>query len=141
MMANLAEPVVARIAVWRYPSRVQGTRAIRGRFAEHPWGPWSAPVTVLEAGSPDANPPVAGSEFASGGILRHPGCVGSACAPASPAPAYVVTPYGFLYAPNIIDSWTEARGDGHEADVYWNVSTWNPYQVIVMQSKLEFAPN
>src|SRR6478672_797900 len=26
------EMVVARIAVWRYPSHVQGTRAIRGRF-------------------------------------------------------------------------------------------------------------
>lgn len=26
------EMVVARIAVWRYPSRVQGTRAISGRF-------------------------------------------------------------------------------------------------------------
>ena len=42
---------------------------------------------------------------------------------------------GKLYAPNIIEQWTEARPNG-EADIYWNVSTWNPYQVQLLRTRL-----
>jgi len=52
-------------------------------------------------------------------------------------------PIGRLYAPNILDEWTEdvtdpaarARGE-RSAEVYWNVSTWNPYQVVLIKTKL-----
>ena len=52
-------------------------------------------------------------------------------------------PIGRLYAPNIIDEWTEdvtdararERGD-RSAEVYWNVSTWNPYQVALFKTRL-----
>jgi len=50
---------------------------------------------------------------------------------------------GRLYAPNIIDEWTQdvtdeadrARGE-RSAEVYWNVSTWNPYQVVLIKTQL-----
>jgi hypothetical protein len=52
-------------------------------------------------------------------------------------------PIGRLYAPNIIDEWTEdlteaaARSSGERsAEVYWNVSTWNPYQVVLFKTRL-----
>jgi hypothetical protein len=52
-------------------------------------------------------------------------------------------PIGRLYAPNIIEEWTEdvsddatrARGE-RTADLYWNVSTWNPYQVVLVKTRL-----
>jgi hypothetical protein len=50
---------------------------------------------------------------------------------------------GRMYAPNIIDEWTadvtddthRARGE-RSAEVYWNVSTWNPYQVVLFKTEL-----
>jgi hypothetical protein len=52
-------------------------------------------------------------------------------------------PIGRLYAPNIIDDWTEdvtdaaARDRGeHAVELYWNVSTWNPYQVALFKTRL-----
>jgi hypothetical protein len=49
-----------------------------------------------------------------------------------------------LYGTNIIDSWTEdvtARTAGlapdeRSVELYWNVSTWNPYQVVLMKTQL-----
>ena len=51
---------------------------------------------------------------------------------------------GHLYGTNIIDSWTHdvtrdvagvPRGE-RAVEVYWNISTWNPYQVLLMKSQL-----
>jgi hypothetical protein len=106
--------------------------AIHARFASQPWGPWSAPVQILKAGNPAASPPVPGTQYASGGILYHPGCTTN-CAPREPSLG--TSEYGRLYAANIIDSWTMSRTGG-AADVYWNVSTWNPYEVVLMKTRL-----
>jgi hypothetical protein len=110
------------------------TGAIHARFARHPWGPWSAPQPVLEAGDPAAEPLAA--LYASGGILHHSRCVGADCAPGAPAWIFIAAPDGFLYAPNIFDAFTEVREDGEAVDVYWNVSTWNPYQVMFLRTRL-----
>jgi hypothetical protein len=52
-------------------------------------------------------------------------------------------PIGRLYAPNILDEWTAdvtdpaalERGE-RGAELYWNVSTWNPYQVVLIKTQL-----
>jgi hypothetical protein len=41
---------------------------------------------------------------------------------------------GFLYGANLIPEWIEDRGA--TVDIYWNVSTWAPYQVVVMKSRI-----
>jgi hypothetical protein len=51
---------------------------------------------------------------------------------------------GHLYGVNVIESWTDdvtARIPGLVAgeravELYWNVSTWNPYQVVIMKTQL-----
>jgi hypothetical protein len=106
--------------------------AIHARFASQPWGPWSAPVQVLKAGDPNVSPPVAGSQYASNGILFHPGCTGT-CVPSDPASA-PSTP-GRLYAANVIEPWTMNRSDG-TVDIYWDVSTSNPYGVMLMKTQI-----
>jgi len=55
---------------------------------------------------------------------------------------------GHLYAPNIIESWTEdvthavnnVAPGGRAVDVYFNVSTWNPYGVALMKTELFAQP-
>ena len=56
-------------------------------------------------------------------------------------------PIGRLYAPNIIDEWTEEvtteaqRTHGERSvELYWNVSTWNPYQVALFKTQLTAKP-
>jgi hypothetical protein len=42
-----------------------------------------------------------------------------------------------LYGAAIIEPWTQALpGDDPGAEMYWNVSTWNPYQVLLMKTQL-----
>jgi hypothetical protein len=53
-----------------------------------------------------------------------------------------------LYGANIIDAWTDdvtARlpdlaPDERAVELYWNVSTWNPYQVVLLKTQLRARP-
>jgi len=108
-----------------------GNGAIRMRTADHPWGPWSPPQDVLVGGDPDT--PGSG-QYGPGGVLRHPDCTDPACAPHSKTPFYNPQEYGFLYSANIIAEWTRATGDGIE--VIWNASTWDPYRVVLLRTRI-----
>ncbi|HKU38605.1 MAG TPA: hypothetical protein VJR89_10675 [Polyangiales bacterium] len=95
------------------------------RYAEHPWGPWTAPEPLLDPRTSDLAGP--------GGIMFSPQCGGgSDCA--QPEAAWP-THLGSLYGPDVIDPWTTAHPDG-TTDIYWHVSTWNPYQVLLMRTTL-----
>jgi hypothetical protein len=57
-------------------------------------------------------------------------------------------PVGRLYGVNVIEEWTadvtgaaEDLAEGERAaELYWNVSTWNPYQVVMMKTQLRGIP-
>jgi hypothetical protein len=113
--------------------------AIHARFASNPWGPWSAPVSVYAPGNPGPPPatqsgPVTG-DYAAWGMIHDSNCVGFPCVSGEGNPLFLVSNYGFLYGANIIDAWTTPQGV-HDADVYWNVSTWDPYQTVLMKSHI-----
>jgi hypothetical protein len=108
-------------------------RAIHARFASQPWGPWSVPQQVLKAGNPLSTPPTL--QFAPGGILFDNHCSGSTCAAGEPFYDPTVE-YGHLYAPNIVDKWTTARTNPTGADIYWTVSTGNPYETVLMRTRV-----
>ncbi|HTU58074.1 MAG TPA: hypothetical protein VMF89_06565, partial [Polyangiales bacterium] len=118
--------------------------AIAVRYAEHPWGPWSPPQTLLAPGAPD----VEDSLYGPGGFLYHPACADTAtksctrsdparysallnnsCEPEAPSPDY-----GYLYAAGIIEPYTERTDDGF--NVYWTVSSWNPYVTLFVKSHI-----
>jgi hypothetical protein len=113
--------------------RVDPQGSLFVRFAKRPWGPWSAPRPFLAGGdvSTDAQPT---GQYAPGGILAHNNCTRADCARYDPA--YWTDPgtnhNGGLYGPSIVDAWTTARDSA--TDLYWFVSTWNPYQVVLMKS-------
>jgi hypothetical protein len=120
--------------------------AIRVRFADHPWGPWSPPATHLDPG----NPAIVGDAYGPGGYIFHPACEDrppAVCAPSDPTrPLDYFLPgcpqvgamldTGILYAPNIIDAYTRADGAGG-LDVFWNVSVWNPYLVALLRTNVK----
>lgn len=106
--------------------------SIYARFAENPWGPWTPPKPILIGGNPDLG--VVGL-YGNGGVMFHNSCFGLLCAP--PELAFFGQPkeWGALYAPGIVDAWTSERANG-EVDVYWHLSTWNPYQVLLAKTRL-----
>jgi hypothetical protein len=114
-------------------SVVIGNGAVRMRSADDPWGPWSPPQDVIVAGSPGARPP--GGQYAPGGVLNHPDCVAPSCAPHTQTRFYNKREYGFFYAPNIIEQWIRPAGDA--VDILWNASTWDPYRVVLLRTRIK----
>jgi hypothetical protein len=137
-MINLPGPVLARCGVLEFFTRsecndvVIGTGAIRMRTADDPWGPWSPPQDVLVAGDPDKSPPEL--QYGPGGMLRHPDCTQKNCAPHTNWDGVNPREYGFLYGVNIIEQWTRPAGEG--VDIIWNASTWDPYRVILLRTRI-----
>jgi hypothetical protein len=108
-----------------------GNGAIRMRTAEHPWGPWSPPQDVIAGGDPE----VPGSgQYGPGGVLRHPACTAKGCAAHSQTPFYQQQEYGFFYGTNIIEQWTRQTAEG--VDILWNASTWDPYRVVLLRTRI-----
>lgn len=122
------------------------THSIHVRIAENPWGPWSKPSQFFSPGNPGlpSNPnappnpaaPITG-EYAPLGMMHDSNCIGIGCVVGELALSYVSTNYGFLYAPNIIDVWTTPTPNSStDADLYWNVSTWDPYETVLMKTHI-----
>ena len=119
--------------------------AILMRFADHPWGPFSEPEPHLLPGDPARE----GSGYGPGGFLFHHACADSAeaaCArtdPVRPFESYLpgcpsLDPQldvGRLYGVNIIDAYTRRIGTDR-AEIFFNVSTWNPYGVVLVRTEL-----
>jgi len=111
----------------------EGPPSIEARFAPEPWGPWSTPIVMLSA----AHDP----KIICTLIMRATGCPGlkrrSYWKLANDKPQR-----GGLYAPFAMDRFTKdatpaGAGQPKRATIYWLLSTWNPYVVVVMQSTLE----
>jgi hypothetical protein len=133
----LADPNTARPG--------EGPGSVRIRFADNPWGPWSPDQPHLLEGSPFE----VGTPFGPGGVLYSPLCVdqpGAPCARTDPtrpidtflpgcAPFGYTFDNGFFYGANIIDSYTQSDGHGG-MDLYWLISTWNPYAVLYVKTNL-----
>ena len=106
---------------FEYPARVLL------RIADHPWGPWSPPVTVFDPVNNNAYGNfmhgVSGSCFDGTGI------------PLDSLQDYRVDPVptmcGIVYAPSFIKRYTKALGHGR-FQIYFDMSTWVPYAVHLM---------
>jgi hypothetical protein len=107
--------------------------ALYVRFAEQPWGPWTAPRALFLAGDRrhDAE---AVEQYAPGGLLYHNRCQGPTCAGDEPSQHGDT---GVLHGPSIVEPWTEVRSGS--VDLYWFLSTWSPYQVVLAKTTLTAA--
>jgi hypothetical protein len=107
-----------------------GNGAVRLRTADHPWGPWSPPQDVITADPAQG----AVGAYGPGGPLRHADCKAANCAPHSKIFVYQAGEYGFFYAANLIEEWIRPAEGG--ADILWNASTWDPYRVVLMRTRI-----
>ena len=103
---------------------------VEARTAPDPWGPWSQPTVLLHA-TPT-------SPLVCTLIMSVNGCPGlrNYWPPGNPP--------GIFYAPFALTRYTRdttvAGGATRSATIYWTLSTWNPYQVSIMQTDLQFTP-
>ncbi len=107
-----------------------GHGAVHMRTADDPWGPWSPPQDVITADPAQG----AVAAYGPGGPLRHADCKADSCAPHSRIFVYQDGEYGFFYAANMIAEWIRPADGG--ADILWNASTWDPYRVVLMRTRV-----
>jgi hypothetical protein len=101
-------------------------RGITLRWSETPWGPWSEGTVVFE-------PWLDGGY----GSFMHvpPGDHGLGTSFSDP---YREHEHGGEYGPYIMARYTTAIEGG--VRIYYTMSTWNPYQVVVMRTDLQLEP-
>ena len=105
-------------------------RGIHLRISDTPWGPWSEPRVIFLPGEAyckfmhSKNPCPAGSP--------NPGDDSSQELDADNRPRGEQV-WGGEYAPILIPSYTKVDGD--TTSLYWLLSTWNPYQVVLMRTR------
>ena len=110
-----------------YDSRPPATQGILFSYSKTPWGPWSEPQVIFSPNrdgafgrfihDPRATPPDGLSGPVIGQGKANPDAV-----------------RGGSYAPYVVERWTRRRGD--ELSLYYVLSTWNPYVVVLMKSVL-----
>jgi hypothetical protein len=105
---------------WLMLYNCDNPNGVVGRLSDSPWGPWSDPAVLFD-GATDA-----GSCY----FIRGSGECGPPSDPESPANGGP----GGVYAPYVIARYTQG-GQG-VTTIYYIMSTWNPYQVVLMQSTL-----
>jgi hypothetical protein len=111
---------------------VVGNGAVRMRTADQPWGPWTPPQDVTVGTDPADGPR---GQYGPGGALRHVDCKAPGCAPHSDIFVYHPDEYGFFYSANIIEQWNRPAGNG--VDIIWNASTWDPYRVVLLRTRID----
>ena len=128
-MGDLSVTWCKDLGLWlmTYDSRPPAAAGIEFAYSRTPWGPWSQPQVIFNAvrdGAagrfihiPGANPPdgLAGPVIGKGQANRE-------------------AVHGGAYAPYVVERWTKVQGS--ELSVYYVLSTWNPYVVVLMKSRL-----
>jgi len=128
-MGDLSVTWCKDLGLWlmTYDSREPAPRGILFSYSQTPWGPWSEPQIIFNAvrdgalgkfiHNPQANP----DDGLSGPVIGK--------GQANPRAVH-----GGAYAPYVIERWTKVKGS--ELSIYYVLSTWNPYVVILMKSRL-----
>lgn len=119
-VGNLSATWSAQLGLWIlvYDSR-SPPRGVHLRTAPNPWGPWTDAESIFDRSmgpAPFIHYPL------------HGGPQGPVIGKTKP------TDIGGPYAPFVVERFTRVTGD--RLDLYWLMSTWNPYVVVLMHSEL-----
>jgi hypothetical protein len=108
-----------------YDSRPPAPAGVLFSYSSTPWGPWSQPQVIFNAvrdgalgrfiHDPDAHP----ADGLAGPVIGV-------------APGNAQERRGGAYAPYVIERWTAL--EGRQLSLYYVLSTWNPYVVMLMRS-------
>jgi hypothetical protein len=128
-MGDLSVTWCKDLGLWlmTYDSREPAPRGILFSYSRTPWGPWSEPQIIFNAVR----------DGAVGKFIHNPqaspddGLAGPVIGKGQANPQAV---RGGAYAPYVIERWT--KWQGAELSIYYVLSTWNPYVVVLMKSRL-----
>jgi len=128
-MGDLSVTWCKDLGLWlmTYDSREPAPRGILFSYSRTPWGPWSEPQIIFNAVR----------DGAVGKFIHNPqaspddGLAGPVIGKGQANPQAV---HGGAYAPYVIERWT--KWQGAELSIYYVLSTWNPYVVVLMKSRL-----
>ena len=104
------------------------TTGIAFSYSRTPWGPWSEPQIIFN----DARDGALGQFIHDPKIKPDDGLEGPVIGKAQADSAAVK---GGTYAPYVVERWTKVQAS--ELDLYYVLSTWNPYVVILMKSQMK----
>ena len=96
-------------------------------YSRTPWGPWSEPQIVFNAARDGGN-----KFIHRAGATPGDGLAGPVIGQGQRNPEAVE---GGAYAPYVVERWTKLTGS--ELSLYYVLSTWNPYVVVLMKSRLQ----
>ncbi len=129
-MGDLSVTWCADLRLWlmTYDSRPPAEQGIEFASSPTPWGPWSEPQVIF---SPMR-------DGAMGTFIHNPravppdGLSGPVIGKGQANPEAV---RGGSYAPYVVERFTRLSGDA--LDLYYVLSTWNPYVVVLMRTRLQ----
>jgi Domain of unknown function (DUF4185) len=134
-MGDLSVTWCKDLGLWlmTYESREPAPRGILFSYSRTPWGPWSEPQVIFNGirdggiGKFIHNPPA----------IPDDGLVGPVIEKGHANPRGV---HGGAHAPYVVERWTKLKGS--ELTIYYTLSTWNPYVVVLVKSQLhvEYHP-
>jgi hypothetical protein len=128
-MGDLSVTWCKEVGLWlmTYDSRDPAPRGILFSYSRTPWGPWSEPQIIFNAVRDGA----VGKFIHNPQAIPDDGLAGPVIGKGQGNPRAV---HGGAYAPYVIERWTKVRGS--ELNIYYVLSTWNPYVVVLMKSQL-----
>jgi Domain of unknown function (DUF4185) len=102
-------------------------------YAPQPWGPWATPQLIFNRKRDRA--------YGLGGYIHDPSVVPDPPGDGLNGPTIgsndIYTTAGGEFAPLMIERFT--RVSGSTLDIYYNISTWNPYTIVRMRSEFAIA--
>jgi len=129
-MGDLSVTWCKNLGLWlmTYDSRAPAQEGILFSYARTPWGPWNPPQVLFNAVTDSAY----GAFMHDPALRPDDGLEGPVIGKGQSNPAAVK---GGIYAPYVIERWTKVQGS--ELDLYYVMSTWNPYVVMLMKSRFQ----
>jgi Domain of unknown function (DUF4185) len=109
-------------------------RGIFIRFSSTPWGPWSEPHVVFEPWKDLGYCHFMHAKDGEGCALGDPNPGDRGVAEVDKNTRSYKMPYGGEYTPLLIPSYTKM--DGEVLTIYFVMSTWNPYQSVLMRTRI-----
>jgi hypothetical protein len=106
------------LGVWLMTYDHRSPFGVMFSYSHTPWGPWSAPQHIfsLRDGEGFIHNPLRTPDDGLSDPLR-------------------TNVHGGAYAPYVVERWTKLQGN--ELSLYYVISTWNPYVVVLMKSRFQ----
>jgi hypothetical protein len=129
-MGDLSVTWCKDLNIWlmTYDSRSPAPRGIEFSYSSTPWGPWSKPQVIFNANRDGG----AGRFIHDPDATPDDGLAGPVIGKGRAAPSSI---RGGAYAPYVIERWTKLQDS--ELNLYYALSTWNPYVVVLMKSRFK----